>query len=41
VLKTLPQKESSTAALYGASATIPSEAMGDEMLRKIMSTTFK
>lgn len=41
ILKTLPQKETSTAALYGASATLPSEAMGEEMLKKIMSITFK
>lgn len=40
-LKTTPQTESPTSAIYGASATIPSESMGDEMLRKILSVTYK
>lgn len=36
-----PRKESTTAALYCASANIPNESMGEEMIRKVLSTTYK
>ena len=41
-LKAKPlEKQSEAAAFYGASATLPSKEMGDEMLRAIISATYK
>jgi hypothetical protein len=40
-LKKKGGKESATAAVYGASASLPSAEMGEEMLRTIMKMSFK
>jgi hypothetical protein len=40
-LKSQPPKESQMAALYGASSSLPSQDMGDDMVKAIMISTFK
>lgn len=40
-LKKEPPKETALAALYGASSALPSQDLGEEMIKTIMCTTYK
>lgn len=40
-VKLQPQPLNSNAALYGAAATVPSEAMGEDIIKVLMSTCYK
>ena len=41
ILKKSGSKDSASAAVYGASSSLPSAEMGEEMLRSIMKMCFK
>ena len=34
-------KETTTSAIYGASSTVPSEDLGDKMLQKLLSVSYR